>query len=1029
MRAHHQVKSANYSQLVRNKTYDLSPEYKARIGKTHDQALETDVEYISLGQNSSVNVTYESVFTNMERIAHLYRHSSWEDLFGRLTTQEPIHSENCTLGVISPYSRHLEWITVHCNRKHNQSVLICKLNTSAEKQNYDCNRVGVLNIDLSYYNILTIDGQVSYRKRILDARTSGLCITNKTLSCNYTALNTDSMPWSYVDAIHRSLCKASSFSIWQKFAQSGIALSPQICYRCLQTNQTSTMKSIIVENNTILHPSGLIPQDMCPRGMLQWHDGHCVSEIHLLQGEQLSSGNSPITLCESDKEKCDCGPHTLQCRKGVCIPWHMIVDVIVVNGNITIEHDSISGMEVLLCDFFVQNEHKGHLQLHTLDQYNISNLNTFTCNTSLLDIDVRLPDGLMQNNDIIQCVAGKPGCYRSKYRCTYDHDQSGHLRYCQNGDHLKSCSSHFCKSMFKCPHSYCVPVHKLCDSVHDCPNGEDELECNALEPISCPGFVRCEKGQCIHFDQVCDGKIDCPLGDDEVNCNQALCLDGCECFATSMACGMLGENHTHHINVTGFHSLQVRVNVFPVLSNAELMKNLDVSKGNISIIDQNALGFSFRKLLILDISNNQIFIVKSFSFIGLENLKFLNINGNPLKEIEDSAMIGLHHLTVLDFSRLRLTHVRPNSLKGLSSLQFLNIAHNKFERLSFKPFHYLPALKKLNISHNPIIYMNLNGHRKKLYQVISDNVHICCLHNSFKCSTKTCPINLLQANMYYLSTFSCFVGALGIARVIIFFVISHNNIRRRSLPNLLTLCYEAILSLQPAFVILNDLLSPENQIRTHSDVTHLICMTLAFVQMSAAAQFIAIRTVQIYTLFQLTRISHGHYKAKKNSKYLVIGVFCATCIVCSVPLMLDNNLPIMGGMCTYMVFNTFSGKLAVYVILSLNMLASLVTCFMYAVILATILESRKRVIKLGGNISGTGSKYPWLPMMKSVLYLCLLVFWMVQLSTTIDSQVWLVISIAVNFIPSMIHILTTLCSWLLKFIIKLTVRIFISNVD
>ena len=62
--------------------------------------------------------------------------------------------------------------------------------------------------------------------------------------------------------------------------------------------------------------------------------------------------------------------------------------------------------------------------------------------------------------------------------------------YCWNSAHLYDCINYECPVFFfKCASTYCVPVHKMCNSVKDCPLGEDEDMCGTS--TICPGMMRC----------------------------------------------------------------------------------------------------------------------------------------------------------------------------------------------------------------------------------------------------------------------------------------------------------------------------------------------------------------------------------------------------------------------------------------------------------------------------------------------------------------------------------------------------------
>ena len=47
----------------------------------------------------------------------------------------------------------------------------------------------------------------------------------------------------------------------------------------------------------------------------------------------------------------------------------------------------------------------------------------------------------------------------------------------------------------------------MCDSMVDCPGGEDEEGCQNT-PLSCPGMFRCSDFRCIPQELLCDGTVD-----------------------------------------------------------------------------------------------------------------------------------------------------------------------------------------------------------------------------------------------------------------------------------------------------------------------------------------------------------------------------------------------------------------------------------------------------------------------------------------------------------------------------------------
>ena len=70
-------------------------------------------------------------------------------------------------------------------------------------------------------------------------------------------------------------------------------------------------------------------------------------------------------------------------------------------------------------------------------------------------------------------------CVPNQKVCVFERNLHGDPLYCNNTEHLEHCAEkkQGCPSMFRCPLSYCIPIHMMCDHVADCPYGEDEHDC------------------------------------------------------------------------------------------------------------------------------------------------------------------------------------------------------------------------------------------------------------------------------------------------------------------------------------------------------------------------------------------------------------------------------------------------------------------------------------------------------------------------------------------------------------------------
>ena len=100
------------------------------------------------------------------------------------------------------------------------------------------------------------------------------------------------------------------------------------------------------------------------------------------------------------------------------------------------------------------------------------------------------PDGyhfidIPEDSFALKCKSGDQ-VYSERAICHYD-TVGDKMIHCEDGTHLGSlgvCMDFACFQAFKCLHSYCIPIRKICDGVIDCPNQEDENKC---EDYTCPG--------------------------------------------------------------------------------------------------------------------------------------------------------------------------------------------------------------------------------------------------------------------------------------------------------------------------------------------------------------------------------------------------------------------------------------------------------------------------------------------------------------------------------------------------------------
>ena len=181
-------------------------------------------------------------------------------------------------------------------------------------------------------------------------------------------------------------------------------------------------------------------------------------------------------------------------------------------------------------------------------------------------------------------VAGLPVCFPLNKFCLFEPVEDGYPKWCRDGSHLGQCAEINCTNRYKCPDSYCIPFHHICDGYSNCIHGEDE---ERSSEYVCKGLLRCTGSKvCVHPQQICDKVDDCSNGEDEILCDMKPCPDGCKCLSYSMKC---------------YYKVP---NVFPV-PPSEFMKHLAVIHSYLPFPNFNNI-CNQNDLLFLNLSGNQI---------------------------------------------------------------------------------------------------------------------------------------------------------------------------------------------------------------------------------------------------------------------------------------------------------------------------------------------------------------------------------------------------------------------------------------
>ncbi|XP_066249464.1 P-granule-associated novel protein 1-like [Euwallacea similis] len=135
------------------------------------------------------------------------------------------------------------------------------------------------------------------------------------------------------------------------------------------------------------------------------------------------------------------------------------------------------------------------------------------------------------------------------------------------------------------------------------------------------------------------------------------------------------------------------------LKPGNVLRLLDLSYTNIS-----TLWFSHENLdslEILDLSHNNISLIRRMPFSTMHNLRTLFLEYNNLKEFSIGQWVGLSQLQLLNFSRNSIEQVSITGVYSLQNLHTLVLSHNNLTNLDYMSLiARLPSLTHLSLEGN-----------------------------------------------------------------------------------------------------------------------------------------------------------------------------------------------------------------------------------------------------------------------------------------------------------------------------------------
>ena len=367
-------------------------------------------------------------------------------------------------------------------------------------------------------------------------------------------------------------------------------------------------------------------------------DGTCILQHHQCDGEADCPDQSDEASCHATSlitcftachpPHCVCGFMYIQCHEGRCVLLSKLCD--------GVPHCS-----------------EGYDEQNCTNDELISYNNIFQSDSSMVN---------QVNNH------GDIGLVSTDNACKYTRELYTEGEYLFNAPHLIFCYHRRCPGMCKCYRSYCIPFQYVCDTIPDCPSGEEELQCRTLV---CVGLLKCKSDQvCLSRDGVCDGWKHCMMSwDDEMQWSLGKCPMGCLCIGLTMECVS-----AKHITIPEYDTMTKAIDIGnnlirspKTLSYFPYMRRLNLSKNVIDVLTET-LFINLQHLSLLDLSSNFIDAVMSRAFIGLQKLTIINSDENCIITLHSFGFYGLRFMNTLFLNNQQFRDVRKYCFYGLSSL-------------------------------------------------------------------------------------------------------------------------------------------------------------------------------------------------------------------------------------------------------------------------------------------------------------------------------------------------------------------------
>ncbi len=477
-------------------------------------------------------------------------------------------------------------------------------------------------------------------------------------------------------------------------------------------------------------------------------ESHC-SAVCQLSHQNNRIPNSSFCLHSCKGPECQCLDHYYQCKTGGCIPWAYVCNCFNNCKDGSDEQGCASCQDYTPTALADSNafQCKGITHITYIARHKVNDMKPDCQDGQDEKAYIRFLQNGSQNIEVcgqvdhVPCISGFPRCFPKSDICVYDKDRYGMLKHCRNGEHLHQCKDFECPGKFKCPNSYCIPFHLVCNRKMDCPHGEEEAQCNIK---ACPGLMKCKDSTvCIHPDNVQDQLSHCHTWkEDEAPFIGQPCPSNCSCRGQSVICRYskpLDFKKVH--SSTKFLDVSNSVLISHTVSFVELTLLLSLDLSFVCLTGfPRALFSPLVSLMSLRLQQACIKSIVPSTFSGLFSLYHLGLAGNKLKQIHSYSFSYFVGMVQINLSRLHLSTINSCAFNNMHSCKVLDLSFNNLSSIGEGTFCGLQNLVYLDLRAN--IIASLDTHvlygMENLKQVLMPSRSMCCSVPAYiSCSTST----------------------------------------------------------------------------------------------------------------------------------------------------------------------------------------------------------------------------------------------------------------------------------------------------